>query len=88
MTTPADWLGNSTLTRTDPTIFIDARVRQALSLGIDRNRYAREIFNGFFRPDVPGTILQPDLLLDGLKNPEYQPDEKYRLGQSLQKGKK
>ncbi len=66
-------------TRTDPNIFVDARVRQALSLGIDRNRYAREIFKGFFRPDVPGTILQPDLVLDGLKNPEYQPDEARKL---------
>jgi peptide/nickel transport system substrate-binding protein len=61
--------------RTDPNVFSDIRIRQALSLGIDRNRYAREIYGGFFRPDTPGTILQPDLVLDGITNPEYQPEK-------------
>jgi peptide/nickel transport system substrate-binding protein len=65
--------------RTDPTVFGDARIRNALSLGIDRARYAREVFATFFRPELPGTILQPDLLLDGITNPVYQPDQARKL---------
>jgi peptide/nickel transport system substrate-binding protein len=55
--------------RTNPSFLTDLRVRQALSLAIDRHRYAGELFRGFFRPGVASTIIQPDLHLDTLENP-------------------
>lgn len=42
-----------------PDLLSDVRVRQAISLVVDRDRYAREIFGGFFRPEAAGTIAQP-----------------------------
>lgn len=59
--------------RSDPTLLADIRIRRALSCAIDRNRYARHLWTGFFRPSVPGTILQPSLRLDGLENPQHDP---------------
>ena len=55
--------------RTNPALLTDLRVRQALSLAIDRHRYAAELFRGFFRPEVASTIIQPDLHLEGIANP-------------------
>ncbi len=62
-------------TRNDPGWLGDLRIRQALSLGIDRSRYANEIWSGFMRPNLPGTIIQPDLLLAGIENPTFDPKE-------------
>lgn len=45
--------------RSDPGIFADIRVRRALSLAIDRDRYADEIFGGFIRHRAAGTLAQP-----------------------------
>ena len=45
--------------RIDPFLFKDINLRRALSLAIDRNRYAREVFAGFTVPDAAGTIAQP-----------------------------
>lgn len=45
--------------RPDPGIFADVRVRQALSLAIDRDRYAEEVFGGFIRQRAAGTVAQP-----------------------------
>lgn len=56
--------------RANPTLLTDHRVRQALSLAIDRDRYAMEHFLGFFQPELAGTILQPDLYLEGITNPK------------------
>ncbi|MDP9355661.1 MAG: ABC transporter substrate-binding protein [Chloroflexota bacterium] len=42
-----------------PGLLADIRIRQALSLAVDRERYARDIFGGFFRPEAAGTIAQP-----------------------------
>jgi len=39
-------------------LFADVRVRRALSLAIDRDRYAREVFGGFARVERAGTIAQ------------------------------
>jgi peptide/nickel transport system substrate-binding protein len=41
------------------TFFSDLRIRQALNLAIDRNRYATEVFGGFTRADRAGTVAQP-----------------------------
>jgi ABC-type transport system substrate-binding protein len=65
--------------RADPALLSDLRIRQALSLGIDRHKYGREHFGGFFRPEIPGTILQPDLRLEGLENPAFDPDRARQL---------
>lgn len=40
-------------------IFADVRVRRALSLAIDRERYAAEVFDGFVRAERAGTVAQP-----------------------------
>jgi peptide/nickel transport system substrate-binding protein len=45
--------------RPDPGIFADVRVRRALSLAIDRDRYAEEVFGGFIRQRAAGTFAQP-----------------------------
>ena len=37
----------------------DIRVRQAVSMAINRERYASEVFNGFIRWDAAGTVTQP-----------------------------
>ncbi len=49
--------GNSA--RDEPGIFHDVRVRQALSLAIDRRRYATEVFGTFIRQRGAGTVAQP-----------------------------
>lgn len=46
-------------TRPDPGVFADVRVRRALSLAIDRDGYADEVFGGFIRHRAAGTIAQP-----------------------------
>ncbi len=50
-------------------LFKDVRVRQALSLAIDRERYAREVFSGFIHADRAGTIAQPWAYDPTVRNP-------------------
>ena len=45
--------------RQTPTYLSDLRLREALSLAIDRERIAREVFGGFFDHTVAGAITQP-----------------------------
>lgn len=45
--------------RPNPRLFDDINLRRALSLAIDRERYAREVFAGFVYPERAGTIAQP-----------------------------
>ncbi len=45
--------------RENPNFLSDVRIRRAISLAVDREGYARDIFAGFFRPDAAGTIAQP-----------------------------
>ncbi len=40
-------------------LWSDPRVRRAASMAIDRERYAQEVFGGFIRWDVAGTVAQP-----------------------------
>jgi peptide/nickel transport system substrate-binding protein len=47
----------------------DLRLRQALSLAIDRERYAREVFRDFIHADAAGTVAQPWAHDDSLVNP-------------------
>lgn len=41
------------------TFFSDLRIRQAMNLAVDRNRYAIEVFGGFIHADRAGTVAQP-----------------------------
>jgi peptide/nickel transport system substrate-binding protein len=50
-------------------LFKDVRVRRALSLAIDRERYAREVFHGFIHADRAGTIAQPWAYDPSVRNP-------------------
>lgn len=45
--------------RPEPGIFADVRVRQALSLAIDRRRYAEAVFRSYIRHRAAGTVAQP-----------------------------
>jgi peptide/nickel transport system substrate-binding protein len=45
--------------RNPSNLLSDIRIRRALSLAIDRNRYAMEVFGGFIGADSAGTVAQP-----------------------------
>ncbi len=45
--------------RAAPDLFADVQVRRALSLAIDRPRYARQVFDGFIAENAAGTVAQP-----------------------------
>lgn len=55
--------------RTPNDLLSDLRLRQALSLAIDRKRYASEVFGGFIRVDKAGTVAQPWAHDDSTANP-------------------
>lgn len=46
-------------TRPHPGLFADVDVRRALSLAINRDRYAADVFGGFVRQRAAGTVAQP-----------------------------
>jgi peptide/nickel transport system substrate-binding protein len=45
--------------REDRNLLADLNLRQALSLAVNRERYAQEVFQGFIRADRAGTVAQP-----------------------------
>jgi len=45
--------------RAVPDLFADVTVRRALSLAVDRERYAAEVFGGFVDATAAGTVAQP-----------------------------
>jgi len=49
----------SNASRAFPTMLGDLRIRQALSLAVDRRRYAADAFQGLVQADHGGTIAQP-----------------------------
>ncbi len=55
--------------RGTPDLLGDVRLRRALSLAIDRERYARDVFRGFIRADAAGTVAQPWAHDETLTNP-------------------
>lgn len=55
------------------TLWTDVRVRQAVSMAIDRERYANEVFAGFMRWDAAGTVAQPWANDPELTTPAYNP---------------
>lgn len=56
-------------TREPRDLLRDIRIRQALTLAIDRERYAREVFSGFIHADRAGTIAQPWAYDPSIVNP-------------------
>ena len=52
-----------------PGLFSDIRLRTALSVAVDRAKYAERVFHGFIQYDLAGTIAQPWLADPSLKNP-------------------
>lgn len=60
--------------RPTPSILSDLRIRQAISLGIDRERYAREVFGGFFDPTRAGGFPQPAFADPEATNPTRDVD--------------
>ena len=55
--------------RPTPALLSDLRIREAISLGIDRGRYAAEIFGGLFDPTRAGGFPQPPFADPGAVNP-------------------
>lgn len=45
--------------RADPTLFADLELRAAMSLAIDREKYAQAVFGGYAKIDRAGTVAQP-----------------------------
>lgn len=62
-----------------PDMMRDPALRQALTLAIDRSRYAREIFYEFIDEKKAGTITQPWAHDDSITNPAQDIDEANRL---------
>lgn len=45
--------------RGTPNLLSDVRIRRALSMAIDRGRYARQVFSGYIHQNQGGTVPQP-----------------------------
>lgn len=54
-------------------LWTDLRVRQAVSLAIDRERYAREVFGGWIRWDAASAVAQPWANDPELVSPAFNP---------------
>ncbi len=54
-----------------PGLLSDIRLRTALSVAIDRRKYAESVFHGFIQHDLAGTIAQPWLVDHSVKNPPH-----------------
>lgn len=56
------------------TMMVDQSLRQALTMAVDRDKYADEMFYGFINEHAVGTMAQPWLHDDSLQNPKYDPE--------------
>ena len=54
-----------------PDFFKDKRVRQALSIGVDRKGYAQSIFKGFVNEKAIGPVAFPWAYNTNVKSPDY-----------------
>lgn len=57
----------------------DPALRQALTLAVDRDRYAREVFFDFIDVKKAGTVTQPWAHEDAISNPDFDIDEANRI---------
>ena len=62
-----------------PRFFDDRRLRDALNLAVDREKYAREVFRDFIAADAVGTIAQPWAHDERLRAPTHDPDAALEL---------
>jgi peptide/nickel transport system substrate-binding protein len=62
-----------------PDMMADPALRQALSLAVDREAYARDVFFTFMDETKAGTITQPWAHDDSIRNPEFDIDEANRI---------
>ena len=60
-------------------LFADVGVRRALSLAIDRARYAEDVFGGFVQEERAGTVAQPWAHDADVVNPAHDPAGARRL---------
>lgn len=65
--------------RAKPSLFKDGKLRQALSLAIDRERYTRDVFAGFALFERAGTVAQPWAYDSAAKNPPRDLDGARKL---------
>ena len=62
-----------------PDLFAPVEVRRALSLAVDRQRYAAEVFGGFANIAATGTVAQPWAHDSELSNPSHDPEQAVAL---------
>ena len=62
-----------------PDVFAPVEVRRALSLAVDRQRYADEVFGGFANVAATGTVAQPWAHDGELSNPAHDPGQAVAL---------
>lgn len=62
-----------------PDMMADPALRQALSLAVNRDAYAREVFFTFIGEEKAGTIVQPWAHDDSIQNPEFSIEEANRI---------
>lgn len=56
-----------------PRFFDDLRLREALNMAVDRERYAAEVFDGGIVADASGTVAQPWAHADQVRSPRFDP---------------
>ena len=57
-----------------PRFFDDLRLRQALNLAVNREKYATEVFRGFIDAMATGTVAQPWARDPAARSPEHDPE--------------
>lgn len=62
-----------------PDMMADPALRQALSLAVDRESYAREVFFSFIDETMAGTVVQPWARDESLRNPAFEIDGANRI---------
>lgn len=62
-----------------PRFFDDRRLRDALNLAVDREKYARDVFRDFVVADAVGTVAQPWARDERLRAPAYDPEAALEL---------
>ncbi|CAN5734863.1 hypothetical protein BH24CHL4_BH24CHL4_22240 [soil metagenome] len=67
------------LTRTFPGLLQDVRIRRALSLAVDRQRYIDTVFSGFTRGFAAGTVAQPWAHDASVESPQQDIEEARQL---------